>query len=343
MGEDTSGASGAATRSELLAFIERCGPTEAAAVVTKDFFKALALDCFPPQVYERVFGVELVNEDPSPTLGVMPLGQVVFNVWLDLRKNEVVTRASILSALWQSRLPEFFRECVMKQADAPPTPYYEELLNRGFGDIPWDTSLHKLLVKADAKEVMGIRVNGSEAIEEAVFLDDSFTPMPIAKAAGIPLFVKKTRMAARPGDMFVISRVMSEPHLGHSRPEWLFDGALRPAVQVVLGRSDGVPFSDHDWCMLDEFQDQMLGNGPREVARSHFVSFAKCYRFRCTLALEALFPKGTLIRAHSLKKCPDLNGRRGTVTGKYVKGRVGVKFEGRDCVVAVLTTNLKTK
>jgi hypothetical protein len=110
---------------------------------------------------------------------------------------------------------------------------------------------------------------------------------------------------------------------------------------VLVARSDGIPFTKEDWDVLDEFEMKMLDNGPREVTRQDFLNFAKQHSSNANLILETSFPKGQRVRMVKLKKNSALNDKTGQTTGQYGNGRVVIKVDGLDEVVAVKPVNLK--
>ncbi|KDO34703.1 hypothetical protein SPRG_00766 [Saprolegnia parasitica CBS 223.65] len=329
-----------AGRAKLRAKIAKDGPSEAAIAVARVFLESLRRDSFPPHGYDRVFGVELM-EHASTRLVMLPMGHLVFQVWRGLSQANAISEAAVVSALWQGRLPNFFRECVMAQADGAASPCIAELLHRGFSDIAWDLALHQLLAKLAGKEIAGLRVSGTTVTPEDIHLDDSFQPVPIAHAAAIPLYVKKTSTRARQSDAQLFSRLMADPCSTEAPTEWVGGGSGPAAFEVLVVRSDGIPFTEADWAVLDSFKDAMLQQRPRVVMRSHFTTFAKALSAPvATIALEVVFPRGQAVRAYGLEKHPELNGAKGKTNGKYSKGRVGVKFEGRATAVALLPTHL---
>ena len=94
---------------------------------------------------------------------------------------------------------------------------------------------------------------------------------------------------------------------------------MPPAPPVLVVRKDSIPFGIEDWQVLDDFQMEMLDDGPRKVTRDDFTSFVKA-QFKdsgANIVLEALYPKGTKCRVHGLVKRPQLNGKMGTCTGFY--------------------------
>ena len=96
--------------------------------------------------------------------------------------------------------------------------------------------------------------------------------------------------------------MMSDPAIGLAPNNWQYGGSLEAAPTVLVARSDGISFDIADWYVLDEFEMDMLDDGPRNVTRSDFVLFAKRYPSnRCNLILEALYPKGAKCKVKGLK------------------------------------------
>jgi hypothetical protein len=192
--------------------------------------------------------------------------------------------------------------------------------------------------------VSGIKVEGDQIILERIQMDSTFEKCPIATAAGIPLFVKKLPIPGKQvgnGGRYIIVRMMSEPSTGIAPFHWCYGGSLQPAPPVLVARSDGIPFTKEDWDVLDEFEMKMLNNGPREVTRQDFLNFAKQHSSNANLILETSFPKGQRVRMVKLKKNSALNDKTGQTTGQYGNGRVAIKVDGLDEVVAVKPVNLK--
>ncbi|OQR80686.1 hypothetical protein THRCLA_23443 [Thraustotheca clavata] len=195
--------------------------------------------------------------------------------------------------------------------------------------------------KKTAREVLGLRLNGTQVIPETILYDNTFVPCPIAHTAGIPLYVHPTNMLSRKNDHYIISRVMSDPKTGVSNMQWQYGGNLDRALQILIARSDGVEFSAEDWKMLDDFEMKMLNNGPRDVCRNDFKSFAKVSRFKTNiLALEVIYPGGQQVRVHDLVEGRDLNNSVGRSTGQYKNGRVIVKINNRSQPLAIKVENL---
>lgn len=190
--------------------------------------------------------------------------------------------------------------------------------------------------------VQGLRINADKIIPEEVQLDSSFEEVPIAAAAGIPLFVKKLKaVSVRTGNRYIICRMMSEPKTGLAEMHWQYGGSFNPAPQVLVARTDSIPFTRKDWKVLDQFEMEMLNDGPRKVTRADFISFVK--NRPCSdenIVLEVLYPRGQRIRVVGLSTNVTLNERIGSATGNYANGRVGVQIDDHEGVVAVKPGNL---
>ena len=178
----------------------------------------------------------------------------------------------------------------------------------------------------------GLRIDLQDISPAQVTVDNSYEKVPIAHAAGIPLFVKRLPemgKVARVGERHIIVRMMSDPKVGLAPLDWQYGGLLPPAPPVLLGRSDGIAFERDDWYILDDFEMSMLNDGPRRVSRRDFVRFIKRHHAKSTvnIALEVMFPRDTKVCGKGLHNRPDLNGRRGICVGKYDSGRVAVLFQ----------------
>jgi hypothetical protein len=40
-----------------------------------------------------------------------------------------------------------------------------------------------------------------------------------------------------------------------------------------VARKDSIAFEVDDWCVLEDFEDAMLDDGPRKVTRNDFISY----------------------------------------------------------------------
>ena len=185
--------------------------------------------------------------------------------------------------------------------------------------------------------VRGIRIVGSLVTNHEVKIDSSFVPCPTAHAAGVPLVVKREPPppGAQRDSLYVAVRLMTDPRTGLAPPEW----QPCPVPPVVAARTDGVPFTDEEWEVLDDFIDRTFDNGPAVVTRKTFVEFVR-REMACKLAndkpahafldvvqaLPVRYPKGARVKANGLRAKPELNGVVGEVTGDYKDGRVGVRF-----------------
>ena len=94
--------------------------------------------------------------------------------------------------------------------------------------------------------VQGLRVVGNELLPCEVLFDQGFQPIPIAQAAGIPLFVKRESGAPRHSQRYRIVRMMTDPRIGVAPMEWQYGGMLPPAPSCLVARSDGNPFFMED-------------------------------------------------------------------------------------------------
>ena len=80
--------------------------------------------------------------------------------------------------------------------------------------------------------------------------------------------------------------------------------------------------------MLDDFEMEMLDDGPRPVKKKDFIQFVKARYSQNTsnIVLEALFPKGSKWKAHGMITNIELNGKVGFCIGVNSNQRVGVEF-----------------
>ncbi|CAK4695904.1 hypothetical protein LEN26_011011 [Aphanomyces euteiches] len=252
----------------------RIDPQKWAAECADIFMRSLEADLYPPKEIERMFGVVKSTEPEA-------VGKLVFNVWIGLWKTDYFQgREDLTRVLLTGDLPKWFEAKVLKQikdvkqAGGYLGYYLLNLIDRGFAAIPWD---YELLDLAKIQSVMGLVVDGSTVTPKQVVLDASFQPCPIAAAAGIPLVVKKLQGKGIKSNVYIISRMMSEPLIGLARREWSYGGTHGVAPQVLAARRDNVAFEPSDWYALDDFEMEMLDDGPRRVTRDDFVRWAKSY------------------------------------------------------------------
>ena len=321
------------------------------------FLTAIKADYYPPEDTEKVFGV-VMSPTSTRVMTEASIGQLVFNVWIGLFKMSYFNRNDLIKELCNGSLPQFFESKVKQIHDvyaAAPAGnlerlgvYIPELLRRGFSEIPWDTEIHDKLkmsiYEIPKNAVKGLRIVGSNIIPENIMFDSSFEKCPIAHAAGIPLYVKRLPIPGVKSDNYIIVRMMSEPAVGLAPMDWQY-GARGIAPPVLVVRSDQVPFTELDWEVLDDFEIAMLDDGPRSVNRFDFLDFAELYdshdpSSKAIIMLEALYPKGKLVKAINLVARSDLNGCIGRIVGRYKNGRVGVKFNNTvDNIVALKPEN----
>lgn len=69
---------------------------------------------------------------------------------------------------------------------------------------------------------------------------------------------------------YIIVRMMSQPSVGLAPMDWQYGGSLE-APPVLMARSDSIQFNINDWKVLDDFEIEMLDDGPRDVDRKDFI------------------------------------------------------------------------
>lgn len=247
--------------------------------------------------------------------------------------------------------------------------------------VPHDSQLYENsclefisnVLVSNSTMVSALRVQGSDLtpceVEPISTSDKSCEPVPIAHAAGIPLYVRREAGQPRKSNMYIIVRMMSEPTVGVAPMRWQYGGMLGPAPTCVLARSDGNPFGRLDWAALDDFEMEMLDDGPRSVTRADWVRFVKkkikdskmtremldeeekdypederstppLDYSDAVVALEVLFPPGSQVIVNGLSSRAELNGCTATCVGQYKEGRVGVAVQGGGETMAVKRGNL---
>lgn len=189
-------------------------------------------------------------------------------------------------------------------------------------------------------------------------VSSTYVTVPYAAvAAGIPLNVRRQGESdPELAEGYAIGHFMSDPQVGLARPAWRFGGMLPPAPPCLLFRTDGIPFADDDWHLLDAFEMAMLDDGPRTVTRADCAAWVaqktrtprnpaapddttpKLLQAPCLprppLVLAVEYRAGDRVRISGLTGAPELNGITATVkrgrgcpadrVGVYVPG-VGVK------------------
>jgi len=190
-----------------------------------------------------------------------------------------------------------------------------------------------------ASMVLGVRVHGEnvENVDNIKF-DDNFRAVPIPCKLGIPLMIKK--MSGTGGDDSgirnnIIVRFMADPEDGFAPLEWQYGGRMGPAPPVLLARRDKMPFSQHDWSLMDQYIQQWLDMcseadddrsqvnaclTPDEFKR--FVCSERELHPNAFLAIQ--FPLGSFVIPKNLNAA-DLNGQEGEVV-QFSRERVGVMF-----------------
>mmetsp|Transcript_23339 Transcript_23339/g.33487 ORF Transcript_23339/g.33487 Transcript_23339/m.33487 type:complete len:197 (+) Transcript_23339:41-631(+) len=151
-------------------------------IVVEKFADALSDDLYPAESIEKIFGVEMRNEDNNPSEGVsgFGIGQLTYNAWLVLWINGFVTKDELIDALWEGKLPQIFEEKVnmayerylSQNKDTNPHVYMtqpvQELIRRGFTSIPWDVEMHqKLAVKKIAGDESALRIVLADRIDSS--------------------------------------------------------------------------------------------------------------------------------------------------------------------------------
>ena len=199
------------------------------------------------------------------------------------------------------------------------------------------------------------RLSMDATLDEFVLEEKQFDYVPVALLLGIPLMFRRMIEIPTEGEgaeelryetKMYIYKVMTTPGLGLPI-HWNQNGVGTKLPPVQVCRSDGVPFTTHDWACLCEFHEYLDENYvlqeqlwytnkaefkkwvaiwtkgaclKRELANPYaYAEIAPCFEHR--------FPLGAQVKAVGLAAKPELNGRLGTVA-KYdeAKLRVGVQF-----------------
>lgn len=190
--------------------------------------------------------------------------------------------------------------------------------------------------------VPGVRVHGSEATDVEVKLDDNFRAVPVPAKLGIPVLCK--RQSGTGGDdsnirSNAIVRFMADPDDGMAPDEWQYGGNRGPAPPVVLARKDGLPFSTHDWAVLNDYMSYWMeetgeAEDDRREVSDRILDLTAFQRYvRENLEEQPLgflslqFPCGSTVVPEGLST-QELNGKEGEVV-RFNRDRVGVQFPDR--------------
>jgi len=236
-------------------------------------------------------------------------------------------------------------------------------------DPPPDGPVPEPEITALGQTVKGVRIGGQGAAQVdwlalpqrlgedckpcEMVLDGRFDFVPIALLLGVPLMFM--RMPNEDGEdmeeikyetKMYVYKLMTTPGLGLPLM-WNQNGAGTKLPPVFACRSDGVPFTAHDWACLCEFHEYLDENyAPTEhlwyTNKKEFKTWVQIFvRGACCKretedpaafteiapCFEHRYPIGIKLKAVNLEAKPQLNGLVGTVK-KYdeAKLRVGVEF-----------------
>ncbi|OQR91592.1 hypothetical protein THRCLA_22448 [Thraustotheca clavata] len=118
-------------------------------------------------------------------------------------------KESIVDILLSGTLPIFLKNFVQGSHE-------HSLMNCifvRFDDIEWDYELLDDIGSINVKNgiIKGVRLNGNSVVPETVTFDNTFEQCPLARKAGIPLFVKKTNMISTEKSKNLLSPIMFDP------------------------------------------------------------------------------------------------------------------------------------
>ena len=91
-------------RTQFLREIECIGPEKAAPLFVEQFLYCLQMDGYPPEDFERVFGVEMVEKYLPHEVCDLRIGNLTSCVWKTLFTNKYITKDSLNHALWKHNL-----------------------------------------------------------------------------------------------------------------------------------------------------------------------------------------------------------------------------------------------
>jgi len=193
--------------------------------------------------------------------------------------------------------------------------------------------------------VLGVRVHGDTVQDHEVKLDTLFREVPVPVKLGLPLLYKK--LPGTGGDdssirSNIIVRFMADPDDGFAPGDWQYGGRLGPAPPVVLARRDKLPFSRHDWDLLNDYmsdwleelmeaEEERAGVSERMLTPVALRDYLRDHRDSHPSALLPLqFPLGSVVVPSGLSSA-ELNGQEGEVA-QFSRDRVGVRFPDRGVV-----------
>lgn len=145
-------------------------------------------------------------------------------------------------------------------------------------------------------------------------------------------------------------RFMADPDDGFAPPEWQYGGTMGAAPPVLLARRDRIPFSLHDWDLMNAYISEWLDDlseaeemraqvSERHLQPAVFRNYVRAHRDSQAVAFLPLqFPVGSIVIPEGLKVA-ELNGVEGEVV-RYTRDRVGVRFPDRE-VMALKPERLK--
>ncbi|CAE7561552.1 unnamed protein product [Symbiodinium natans] len=111
-----------------------------AAAMVDHFFECLAVDSYPAQGLETIFGITMSQESPGAARSKR-LGDLMYCCWCELYKNQRLTKSELLNAILQHRLPQSFKALIEEALvqRCMLSAHLQELADRNAWDrIPWD-------------------------------------------------------------------------------------------------------------------------------------------------------------------------------------------------------------
>jgi len=131
---------------------------------------------------------------------------------------------------------------------------------------------------------------------------------------------------------------MSDPDDGFAPCEWQYGGNMGPAPPVILARRDRIPFSCHDWMVLDDYMSRWRDElceaeegraelNARYLAPAKLQAYARSRSDQPYALLSFRFPIGSIVSPQGLS-LEELNGKEGVVA-QFGRDRVGIKFLDR--------------
>lgn len=131
-----------------------------AADAVQVLYDALGGDLYPPEIVERLFGIQMLSGPHPASISDVTAGVLVYDCWKSIfdcskkEKLEIAFSLGILPQYFQSEVLKYHHKFVSANGlDDDGVLLYmtksmPELIRRDFVGIPWDLTAHRLLKKS---------------------------------------------------------------------------------------------------------------------------------------------------------------------------------------------------